>query len=75
MSSRLSLDKHSFFSNKKNKLELKSTVLVSAIYNGWLEITRKMIDARTYNVDSGLFNEVFKRFKHYSKEHKPDSRH
>ena len=34
----------------------KSTVLVSAIYNGWLDITRKMIDNRqimTNIVDSG----------------------
>jgi len=31
----------------------RSSVLVSAVYNGWLEITRKMIDAKTHNVDSG----------------------
>ena len=54
MSSRLILDKHSFQDKKsKRKTQNLSSVLVSAIYNGWLDITRKMLDNKTHNVNSG----------------------
>ena len=41
-------------SRQKTIKNHKSSVLVSAIYNGWAEITRTMIDDRKkYNVNKG----------------------
>ena len=62
MSSRLMLYKHSFQDKKKKvrKTQNLSSVLVSAIYNGWLDITRKMLDNKTHNVNLGTSNKTFK---------------